>query len=254
MSPMPRPWSIAGAVALGALCCSAAWALTSTFLSSDFEGAAYTAGALLDGQDGWVAVTAPAAITVSGQNAHHGRRCGKFDGALLEKSLFASQQVEAVCGRWLNFDPVQQGTPVVRMRASVRLDGPSTPADKENDAMSVNFYTANDAGQNLGAFYVESTGKVWASGGGGPYNAFSRPYTIGTYVDLELVLDFDARTMTFVLDGQSMGSLPLHATPLESTELLSVAIEMNCRKQVNQRQREQYTAYFDDVSVTTETR
>ena len=228
----------------------AAWALSATFLSTGFEKG-YTAGALLDGQDGWLSVTARDAITVSDTNAHHGRQCGKFDGGLLEKSLFGSYELEAVCGRWLLFDPVAQGTPIVRMRASVRLDGPFTP--REHDSMTLNFYTSTST-QNLGSFYVSSTGKVWASGGGGPYFAISRPYTIGTYVDLEMVLDFDARTMTFMLDGQSMGSLPLNSSPLQSTDLYAVALELNCQKNVNQRQRAQYTGWFDDVSVTTESR
>ena len=92
---------------------------------------------------------------------------------------------------------------------------------------------------------------MYGNGGGGDYYRFATPYQVGTYVDLELVLDFDLGTTTFVVDGQSIGTAPMYPVPLASTELVAVALEVSAATWgLTRAQRAAYVGYFDDCSVT----
>lgn len=223
---------------------------TGVLVSTGFEGQTYTSGAPLDGQDGWVGVHGGNAIRVSDTNANHGKQCVEILGSGLVPSG-GSPIVEAYGGKFLEYDPVADGRRMVRLKVSASLAGPATGVGIENDLISANFYTATTAGENLGSFFVSSNGRVYGNGGGGQYYLFEAPYTLGTYVDLELVLDFDQRTTTFVVDNQEIGTAPMHPTPLVSTELMAVALEVSAATWgLTPVQRSAYVGRFDDCAVT----
>lgn len=220
-----------------------------TIVSTGFEKPAFIANTLLDGQDGWLGVQSSSAIWVVDLGRASGKQCVKMIGSALEHR--SGHVYEAVCGTWLLYDGVADGRPIVRMRVRARLDGPDTGEGPEDDLVSANFYAATSSFQNLGSFYVSSNGTVYGNGRSGGEYAFSVPYQLGTFVDLELLLNFAAGTTTFIVDGQPIGVAPISDEPLVSTEISAAPLELWVgRPRLSRAEQALYTAYFDDYSVS----
>ncbi len=226
----------------------AAVAIADVLISTGFEGSAYTPNQLLDGQDGWVTVLARDAIYVSDTGANHGQKCAKILG---DKLVHSNGLVwKATCGRFLNYDPVLQGTPVVHLRVSAKLTGPLITRGP-GDGMSAVFYTATVAGENLGSLSVASDGVIYATAFDGRTTLATAPYAMGTYADLELRLDFNAFTTTYIANGTELVTAPMRPGPLQSTELIAMALQMDgLRDRDNPQDWGKYAAFFDDYSVS----
>ena len=65
------------------------------------------------------------------------------------------------------------------------------------------------------------------------------------YVALEMRFDFDAWTVTFFVNGTSIGSAQL--PPLAGTQMVALGMSMTAVQGF--QDRDQYTAYFDDCSA-----
>jgi hypothetical protein len=213
-----------------------------------FEDNTFTAGQPLDGQGEWFTIAGRDAVLVTDEVAHRGHKGVVILGSAVVPT--ERNMLEAFAGRYILFDPVREGLPVVHLRASARLDGPDT-GDGIKDALAcANWYSATVAGENLGAIHVCSDGGIYYSAGGGPYDNYAIPYAIGTFVDLDIVLDFTTQTTRFVIDGQSIGSMPLHSEPLTTTEIVAAPFELNMsRGHIKSDERRLFRAYFDDYSI-----
>src|SRR5262245_62068424 len=116
-----RKSSIKAGAAVGLLAGLAALAVAGVLIETGFESTAFTANQLIDGQDGWISPTAREAAYVADQGANHGQNCVKILGDKLEH--VSGHVWKGNCGKFLNYDPVSEGTPIVHMRASAKLVG-----------------------------------------------------------------------------------------------------------------------------------
>jgi hypothetical protein len=211
-------------------------ALADVLASSSFEGSKFVAGKTLDGQGGFVVIQAPQAMLVSNQNAAHGHNCVQIRGGELIHSI-GSSLVQSIGGKPLFYDPVANGTPIVRLIANVRLDGDNTGLG--SDKVSAELNTA--VGGYGFLLSLNANGNVYGGWSGNAFQ-FSTPFEMGKYVALEMRFDFDAWTVTFLVNGNSIGSAPL--PPLAGTEMVALAMSMTAVQGF--QDRDQYTAYFDD--------
>lgn len=197
------------------------------------------------------------ALSIVTNNASTGSQCLQIDAALLE-------QVGPNSSRAFAFSRALENSaspaPIVEIHAQVRLDGPRTGSKgtPDQDLASANLFatvsfTASSAA-TLGGFIVSSAGRIWTYGGvAEEAYKFSTDYTLGTYRELTLRVDFVARQLTYIVDGIILGSSPF-ASSVTADRLYSGYLELAAPiDPINTPEltydRANYRAYFDDYSL-----
>ena len=189
-----------------------------------FESPAFAAGSTLVGQDGWVQgppFLSPNAAVISTARPRQGKQSVSVWGGDLDHQDILGEMTggyyDAIGSyrRPVDFDT--EGTQIVRISAHVRIDGPQTDA-------GINFFSASIAARALlddgntagvGELTISSDGNVYGYSGNDNVPAFltSAPVTLGEWHDLAVEVGFGARTFTFSMDGQSLGTFDFVAVP-----------------------------------------
>lgn len=230
--------------------------------ATGFEPPVYSPGPLV-GQDGWV--LSPNAGTLSGPAAEVVPAGGGLTSAALR---VAGAQLQpdfpvdpyyylGLYRRPVGYDAAANGTPLVSIRVDARLDGPLSPQTgvpgdyEDGDVYSANLAAVAGDGGALGEISLSADGHVYGYGYAGSY-LFAAPVTLGEFHQLGLDIDFANGTTTYLLDGAVLG-VDSFAGEVSSTVLNRVALLNYGNLAVpvpDGFERDQYTGYFDDLSIT----
>jgi hypothetical protein len=213
---------------------------------SSFEWCDYQVDEPLDGQDGWTALVSPnAAEVVDGRStAALGRRAvACWGGGDLED--VGGGLLDGAWEQVIDFDPITNPA-IVRVEASVRLDGPDTGSGPNDDLASANLYARNGAGRSA-FFYLSSNGNAYAfanSSSGSQGYKFETPIRLGAYNHLAITLDYLTHVATFEVNWVTVGSLPFGG---DGEKFRGVLLEFAAYEPL--LDVELYTGYWDNVSV-----
>jgi hypothetical protein len=213
---------------------------------SSFERSEYQVDEPLDGQDGWTALVSPdAAVVVDGwRTAALGRRAiACWGGGPLED--VGGGLLDGAWEQVIDFDPIT--TPaIVRVEASVRLDGPDTGSGPNDDLASANLYARNGAGRSA-FFYLSSNGNAYAfanSASGNQGYKFETPIKQGAYNHLAITLNYLTHMATFEVNCVTVGSLPFGGA---GEQFRGVLLEFAAYEPLLDPTL--YTGYWDNVLV-----
>jgi hypothetical protein len=234
------------------------FAAAEVLYQTSFEPPTFTADLPLGGQERWEVDLAPEASSISTNHARSGIQSVRFDGAWLAPQAsgysLASARLRAA------ELPSQDPAVIVEITASVRLDGPQTGTlgtpGQDEFGPSIVAYALTPAGTGdlLGALKVSSGGRIWNISRVAEDNyRFSAPYTLGTWRTLTIRVDFQARRLTWLVDGVELGSGPFAASVtadrLYSGSLVVLGVTDPKATPDYDYDPANYTAYFDDYSL-----
>ena len=230
-----------GAFVLAALFAFATHAARGDVLySTGFESMPFQAGQTINGRGGFlVSPGDPSAMMITTSNAYDGNQALQVGGSLLGSTGFA--QGAATINP--NYDAIANANPVITLEVHARLDGPSTNTNNGtlDDLVSVNLDALLFDNSYFSTF-ISSDGQAY--GYVNQSYVFSGPAALGQYHDLKLVLDFNRRASSFIVDGNVLGTEPFDST-VGSTILVNADMSMNSLIFPYQ-----YTGNFDDFSIT----
>ena len=224
-----------------------------------FEPHAYLAGATLVGQDGWTAPPplSPNAAVVVTDKPRQGKQTVRVLGADLEHQDFINDLTggyyDAIGSYRRAVDYDSGGTRVVRVSAHVRIDGPQT-------ATGNNFFSASiaaigvDAEGNasgVGELAISSDGHVYgySSQDFVPTFLTSAPIALGQWHSLAVVVDFAARTYSFHVDNQALGTFPFDPSAT-SNVLRRGSLIVYAAPDTDTNHKADYGAHFDKFSIS----
>lgn len=208
--------------------------------STGFESTPFQAGQSINGRGGFlVSPGDPSAMVITTSNAFDGSQALQVGGSLLGSTGYA--QGAATINP--NYDAIANANPVITLEVHARLDGPSTDTNNGtlDDLVSVNLDALLFDNSYFSTF-ISSDGQAY--GYVNQSYVFSGPAALGQYHDLKLVLDFNRRASSFIVDGNVLGTEPFDST-VGSTILVNADMSMN-----SLIYSYQYTGTFDDFSIT----
>lgn len=226
--------------------------------ATGFEDPPFAAGSQLVGQDGWIAPAgfSPAAAAISTAAPAGGLQGVRVLGADLATNPDLAQFGYDAIGSYrrpVNFDALAAGTPVVRVQADVRLDGPQTaqtPDRVTGDFVSANVSLVSPDG-TLAELSLSADGHVYGYGPATSY-LFGVPYALGGYQTLAVEANFLTEVVGFYLNGVLLGTESFaglgYSPGLVSRG--SMVMYANLPGTVPGVERGDYTAYYDDFSIT----
>jgi hypothetical protein len=201
--------------------------------TTGFEAPLLKAGLPLAGQDGWVApvpfLSPNAAIITTA--AKKGGQSVRVEGANLEHS----DDVKDLSGGYYDAvgsyrHPVNYDTgftQIVRVSADVRLDGRATPHSNFFSASIVAIaYNTDGGSEGVGELAISSDGHVYGYSGedAAPLFLTSKKVALGISHHLAVEVDFAARTYSFYVDNDFLGTFPfvpsIGEPPFEPTGVL----------------------------------
>lgn len=197
---------------VGAVGClsSAAWAVD--LINTSFEAGEYSLGTLT-GQNGWIAFrdANPTAAQVSTAAALDGSQGVKIDGALMD--VYPTGLYRGYYYPPINYDLTGTGNHIIEYSCDAALF--ISPADEFlNVAWQTQFYTGTDPYDPYGGIGLEAIGDgtvyVYAFNFSGSFEFID--YTPGTWVNLVARLNFDDATLTLLVDGVELPSVPMDTT------------------------------------------
>ncbi len=210
-------------------------------VSTNFDSAPFQAGQTINGRGGFlVSPGVPSAMMITTSNAFDGGQALEAIGSQLTgPSIF--YQTAATTDP--NYDAIANGNPIITLEVHARLDGPSTDTGNgtADDIASVNL-DALLSDNSYFSTYLSSNGQAY--GYVNQNYVFSGAAALGQYHDLKLVLDFNQRASTFIVDGNVLGTEPFDST-IQSSVLVNADMSLN-----SLILPAQYTGTFDDFSVT----
>jgi hypothetical protein len=181
-----------------------------------FEPDVYLEDTPLAGQDGWIAPPplSPSAAVVTSDKPRQGKQTVHVLGADLEHQDFINEATggyyDAIGSYRRAVDYDSGGTQVVRVSAHVRIDGPQTATGDNFFSASIAAIgvDADGASSGIGELAISSDGHAYgySSQDFVPTFLTSAPVTLGQWHSLAVVLNFAARTYTFLLDDVSLGT------------------------------------------------
>ena len=230
--------------------------------STGFENPPFANGSTLLDQDGWSTAIppflTPNAAMITNTLAQSGLQSVRVRGVDLVDAIDVSPY--AAVGSYrrpLNYD-ASAGLPIVRIQASVRLDGP-TLGTGDFFAANIVARSANLApelsppnGGAVGELSLSADGFVYGYSGTGadiPLFTTPTPITLNAWHTLGILVDFAANTYTFSVDGLSSAAFPFEPA-FVSDVLLRESLVVYARPDAGGFARNNYTAYFDNVSAT----
>ena len=241
--------------------------------STGFEAPLLQAGLPLVGQDGWVAGLGPVPFFLSDNAAvvtGDKPRIGKQSVRVLGADLVHQPLINQITGGYydaigsyrhaVNFDT--EGTKVVTVSAYVLVDGKKTP--RGNDFFSAGTAArgnlANGDHAGVGELVISSDGHVYGSSGNEDVPTFqtSTRVELGKWHRLAIVIDFGARTYSFLVDQEFQGKFAFdmnnfdeNGVQIDYTNVLrrgallaSAAPDAGTLKKAN------YAAYFDQFAIS----
>jgi uncharacterized delta-60 repeat protein len=230
------------------------------FYETGFEAPTWDPSLLIRGQDDWEMWHHGEALSISGKQPKTGAYALLIEGELLEPT--GQGGARAYCFyKSINEKTGDQTPPIVLLEVDARLDGTrtgtnGTPAE---DIMSANFLAVvprpEGEGQLLAGFFVSSTGHIWTYSSVPADNyKYSVPYTFGTYRRLGLRVDFLARTVAYLVDGTTLGTLPFPDF-ITTDQLISGYLELHGGDEPVETpdysyNRAGYQAYFDNYRIS----
>lgn len=231
-----------GAAILGAFFAFSTHAVQGDVLvSANFDSAPFQAGQSISGRGGFVVSPGvPSAMLITTTNSFDGSQALEAIGSQLTgNSVF--YQTAATTDP--NYDAIANGNPIITLEVHARLDGPSTDTGNgtADDITSVNL-DALLSDNSYFSTYISSNGQAY--GYVNQNYVFSGTAALGQYHDLKLVLDFNRRTSSFIVDGNVLGTEPFDST-IQSSTLVNADMSLNSITAPTQ-----YTGTFDDFSVT----
>jgi hypothetical protein len=241
--------------ALASLILCASPASAAVLYSTGFEQPTFADGSTLLGQDGWSTAIPPflnpgAAVVASGL-AHTGTQSLRVAGTDLVPAPEVSPL--AVVGSYrrpVNYDSTT-GHSTVLITSDVRLDGPTLG--------SGDFFAANIAARSgdggIGEISISSDGKVYAyTGNFDGVTLASSTITLGAWHNLGILVDFNADTYSFLVDGTSLGTFPFSAGFTSNTLVRGAAVVYgfpDSGDPASQARKELFTARYDNFSIAT---
>lgn len=231
--------------------------------STGFEAPEYTAGSPLAGTNGWTApgFLSPNAAMITTTAPASGLQSVQVNGAdLVHDDALDGSGYDAI-GSYrqpVDHDAIASGLPIVRVQADVRLDGPQT--DQTPDRVTGDFVSANVAlvteDGELGTLFLSADGHVYAYGADPATDnyLFGVSVALGSYYTLAVEANFLSRTLLYYLDGALLGTSSFADPALGCTSNVvtrgSLVVYSNEPNAAVPQTRDQYTAYFDNFSVT----
>jgi len=210
-------------------------------VSTNFDSAPFQAGQSINGRGGFlVSPGVPSAMMITTSNAFDGGQALEAIGSQLTGSSVFYQTAATTDP---NYDAIANGNPIIALEVHARLDGPSTDTGNgtADDITSVNL-DALLSDNSYFSTYISSNGQAY--GYVNQNYVFSGTAALGQYHDLKLVLDFNRRASTFIVDGNVLGTEPFDST-IQSSVLVNADMSLNSLIAPTQ-----YTGTFDDFSVT----
>ncbi len=210
-----------------------------------FETPAFTAGNVLSGQDGFLALYGDVASTIGTAHPQAGNQAVQVSGSALPSLGSGTFLVGSETYKPLDYDTAT-GLSTIDLSADVRLDGPATP---NNDQISANLVLNSGAGDILGELALSSDGHAYAFGSkASDTYQFGTSVDLNTYHNLRMVADFAGKSVTYYLDGTLLGSLgfdsSVTSTVFGGPSLAVIAVDDASFD------RTPYTAYFDNLTVS----
>jgi hypothetical protein len=241
-----------------ALACLAQSATGQVIYATGFEPPTFAADTPLAGQDGWFAPPplSPNAAMVTRDHPRIGRQTVHVLGADLEHQDFindvTSGYYDAIGSyrRAVNYDT--GGTNTIRVSALVRIDGPKT-------ATGNNFFSASvaaigvDADGNssgVGELALSSDGHVYGYSSQDLVPTFltSARVRLGEWHRLAVVVDFAARTYSFQVDGEALGTFAFDPSAT-SNVLRRGSLITYAAPDTATNTKADYAAHFDKFSI-----
>jgi hypothetical protein len=143
------------------------------------------------------------------------------------------------------------------MEADLLLDGPQPKT--EGEFFSLTIAARSDNGETLGEMGLSSAGVVEAFGfdvAPGTPPAFSKNLSLNKWHHVAMLLNYQNRTTSYFIDGHFLGTID---TPSTSDVLSRGAMVVYARpdgdstgRKKRTSTRSDYTAYFDNFSVSVE--
>ncbi len=240
-------------VLIAMLCGAVPAARAQNVYQTGFEDPPFVAGQPLVGQDGWVIQLfngSPLGPNAAISTAHP---ASGLQSVLVQGADLTPTGVGYDVGsyrKFVDFDVAAAGSPIVRIQADMRLDGPLTPQTDDRvtgDFLSVNLVAFSTDG-NVGEMSLSSDGHAYSYSAGGSY-LFERPVSLGQYQQLGMDLDFAAGMTTYRLNGEILGTQPFAdgfmSEVLNRGSLVVYAVDPDPLG----RDRNAYTAYYDNFSI-----
>ena len=225
--------------------------LAITLYQTGFEAPVFSTGSLV-GQDGWggfgdlIGDTAANVMSVGASEGSNAVRVKSSEWG--QDGPFAIYAPTP-----LNFDPLAMGTPMVRLSADIRLDGPQTGPPIDGDFISANLVTRIGPGGQGGIFSLilssDSNAYAFGSRGAAESYLFQTPAALGKYHSLAMQLDFAAGTTSYFLDDQIMGTLSFR-TDVPTNFFRRGNLAFQGVDSSFAYDPTAYTAYFDRYQVT----
>ena len=227
--------------------------------STGFEH--FVVGHTLVGQDGWVQALPflnPQAAVVSKDprqaiRVRGGDLTSDFDDLDPYDAVGSYRRPLTDCFRCgpTGYDTIANGTPVVRIQAEVRLDGPLATSP---DLFSASIANRVIGGIALGELIVDADGHVYGYTGNDPsgqeFPQASAAIALGAWHHLTIELNFATRTYAFFVDGGSIGGPFLFPDGVSTNVLARGSIVTYARPDGGAFARSNYVVHFDNFSVT----
>jgi hypothetical protein len=181
-----------------------------------FEAPTFVAGLPLAGQDGWVAppVFSPDAAVITTAKPRQGKQTVRVLGADLVHQDFLGPLTggyyDAIGSYRHAVDYDSSGTRAVRVSAHVRIDGPLTPEGTNFFSASIATRTTLTDGTTAGTgeLALSSDGNAYGYSGNenAPTLLTHTRVELGEWHELAVVVDFAARTYSFFVDDDYLGT------------------------------------------------
>jgi hypothetical protein len=217
-----------------------------TIYATGFESPTFQAGQLLPGLDGWTNnLVGPNAAVISTLNPQGGSQAVRVNGANLTSDAALPGYVAGSYRKVVNFNAGAAALPRVRVEVDARIDGPAT-ADQFLSAHLGVFATDG----SLAEFSLSSDGRIYAGPNFQNY-LFEQPASLGQYHHLQADINFSARTVTYLANGQIMGSLPFN--PAITSSILSrgsLVVYAVDPPPTFGEDKSAYTISYDNFSIT----
>jgi hypothetical protein len=228
-----------------------------TLYSTGFENPPFATGSQLVGQDGWTGVDflSLTAAIIDGSAAHTGSQGVRVRGADMTPAV----QVDpffAVGSYRHQVDYVANGA-TTHVSVDVKLDGPSGhggPTVFYGASLASRVSGPNGVGDTF-EFQLSSEGGIFgfddnlpssALGGSGVLPPF--PSDMNHWYHMDIATDFTAKTVSFLLDGVSLGVIPFDDPTYDT--LLRGTLLVYATQNQDDFLHNDYTANFDNFSIT----
>ena len=226
--------------------------------STGFEPASFLGDTPLAGQDGWIAPPplSPNAAVVTADKPRQGKQTVHVLGADLEHQDFINEATggyyDAIGSyrRAVNHD--SGGTQIVRVSAHVRIDGPQTATGNNFFSASIAVIGVDDNGDpsGIGELAISSDGHAYGYSSQDLVPTFltNAPVTLGEWHSLAVEVDFAARTYSFFVDGQSLGSFVFDPSATSNILRRGSVIAYAAPDTVTNKKAD-YAAHYDQFAI-----